>query len=273
MEYINGTTGYIDTTVTGLSSDSIFLDFELTSLPIFSSDDDGYLLLGSFGGSISFRSVSRYNGSTDGAFSITPYAFGDYLEKVVLDTSRHSYLYALPYLTDGGSFVNLKASDSILLLLWVIRGINTLTGESYVTYKDLSFVRLYRFALVGVGGSLRHDLLPCTHPEGAVGLYDVIEGEFYPRLQANLLSPRFEYNEFNGTFYKSFVGFDLSYPAASDIAFTYYDSSDDSYSPTVYSGTISKGSTSWSRGNSGFAQTPVIKSVTPKSDLFYFYGE
>ena len=255
-----------------MSSDSIFLDFKLTSLPIFSSDESGYLLLGSLGGSLTFRSASRYNGNTDGAFSITPYAFGDYLEKVVLDKSRHSYLYALPYLTDGGSFVNLKASDSIKLLLWTTQSTDMLTGKIYLTYKDLSFVRLYRFALVGVGGSLRHDLLPCTHPEGAVGLYDVVEGEFYPRLQANLLSPRFEYNDFNGSFYKSFVGFDLSYPAASDITFTYYDSSDTSYSPTVYSGTISKGGTSWSRGSIGYTSTPVVKSVTPKSDLFYFYG-
>lgn len=256
-----------------MSSDSIFLDFELTSLPLFNSDEDGYLLLESFDQKLLFECASRYNGNPSGAFSITPSVFGNYLEKVVLDTSRHSYLYALPYLTDGGNVVNLKTSDSIRLLSWVMRGTYTLTGERYVNYKDVSFVRLYRFALVGIGGSLRYDLLPCTHPEGAVGLYDVVEGEFYPRLQANLLSPRFEYNEFNGSFYKKFVGFDLSYPAASDITFTYYDGDDTSYSPSVYSGTIPKGGTSWSRSGTGFATRPVIKSVTPKSDLFYFYGK
>lgn len=185
---MQGTSGYITTDLTVNNSDSIFIDFQFTS--------KSYGIYGDYG--------NPYNPTTppcvlyfthSGTGTNTP--MGVYSEAVVsgstaylyfkplvsswwvtLTTSRYSVMICDTFVANDGALITTYTSNPLSFLYYKSLVYNRLEDMEVPTQKAMP-AKLYRFSLFKHDGTITHDLLPCTNPNGEEGLYDVVCNKFY----------------------------------------------------------------------------------------------
>lgn len=189
MDYVQGRqwNNYITTDVVFSQTDSVFIDFELTSTPVTDDSDSnasycciyGMFTSNSFTGYTDIFRGLNY-GRTSIYSSFPPFlVYKDYTNNnpfITISTGAKRYRLSLCcqlVLDDGVSMITedlTKVSIPLSFLYWY---------GGNVGLMSTSFIRLYRCAIVALDGTTTHDFLPCENPSGEEGLYDVVGRVFY----------------------------------------------------------------------------------------------
>ena len=177
---------YITTDVVFSHTDSVFIDFELTSTPVTDESDDNAInccIYGMFTSNslMGYKDILRglNYGRTRNFSSFPPFlVYKDYTNNnpfITISIGAERYRMSLCcqlVLNDGVSMISedlTKVSIPLSFLYWY--------GD--VGRMSTSFIRLYRCAIVALDGTTTHDFLPCENPSGEEGLYDVVGRVFY----------------------------------------------------------------------------------------------
>lgn len=183
LEYLSGSLGSITTGIYLTLSDIVFVDFAPT-VPTLTNSSAEY-------------STIFTDRTTKGA---APYAWGVYIQyissskvwvnyrlarnntnvftssadQIAVGTRISQFIYnAFRLDSDGSLLPTIVAQTGPIALLRC-----AYYGAWEDIYKEAHL--LYQFAVYSNDGQLRHNLLPCTNPSGVNGLYDVVDGVFYP---------------------------------------------------------------------------------------------
>lgn len=182
---MQGTSGYITTDLTINNSDSIFIDFQFTS--------KSYGIYGSYWDTtppcvLHFTHSGSGTNVSKGVFSekYSSDSNAIYLRfcpivhswDVTLTTSRYSVVICDTFVANDGALITTYTSNPLSFLYYKRLVYNRLE-EMEVPTQSAVPAKLYRFSLFKCDGTISHDLLPCTNPNGEEGLYDVVGNKFY----------------------------------------------------------------------------------------------
>ena len=192
LDYVQGTSGYITTDLTVNNSDSIFIDFQFTSKSYgiygsyndygnpFGSTTPPCVLYFTHNGSGTNVPKGVFSEKTTSSSSATYLRFRPIVSSwdVTLTTSRYSVMICDTFVANDGALITTYTSNPLSFLYYKRLVYNRLEDMEVPTQKAMP-AKLYRFSLFKCDGTITHDLLPCTNPNGEEGLYDVVCDKFY----------------------------------------------------------------------------------------------
>lgn len=186
---MQGASGYITTDLTINNSDSIFIDFQFTSKPYGIYGDYGnpydpatppcvlYFTHSGSGVNVPKGVFSEKYSSDSSAIYLR---FKPIVSSwdVTLTTSRYSVVICDTFVANDGALITTYTSNPLSFLYYRSYIYNFLEDIEVATQRAMP-AKLYRFSLFKHDGTISHDLLPCTNPNGEEGLYDVVCNKFY----------------------------------------------------------------------------------------------
>lgn len=189
MDYITGRTNPIITDAIASYTDSVFTDFEFTSLFRVSSirNDNTICCIWcttrwdtAASPVLVTEKILSYNRSTKTNSAGLVYSRSSYSDSLIntkIDTvGRYKLSTFGAFILDEDGAVISRNGYSSLDDISPLKFFHFYYNNSYYS---MDFVRLYRCTVVALDGTTTHDFLPCENPSGEEGLYDVVGRAFY----------------------------------------------------------------------------------------------
>lgn len=170
----------------------------------------------------------------------------------------------------------LSWSSSGALIIGAGRERKSSSSDLVFTSRSIGGIRVYSCTIWEEDACVRH-YIPCLSPDGAYGMYDVVNGKFIIFRKANPLTLTTSYEEVEippafggGTVIRSYAKLTSKTPVTSNLTITATDY-DEYNNPTNVTFTIASGATESGKQNWYTGDWNPFYSINKEYDDFYYY--